>query len=186
MDVDQDLSSLTLKFAEAAVRNTASAVSDRISVARTRKKQEETIAELEQIIADLVADKSELVQVASAYEEELIAQRISPDDVTFISDHIVPLVTKWVESGNGTEADSDATKQQVELMKPLLSAKTVMVLQLLGFNFRRAIGEPLTEVVHELVSGLSPMHRTRAQEPPQLGANRANPGRRSSTQGGRK
>lgn len=181
--MDSDLTPLTLKFAEAVARNTASVVSDRITVARTRKKQEETIAELEQIITDLVADKSDLVQVAGAYEEELIAQRISPENVTFISDHIVPLVTQWMESG---ENGSDAARAQVELLKPILSAETVTVLQLLGFNFRRAIGEPLTEVVHDLVSGLSQSSKSHTDGSRPAASGQPASYQRSSKQGGRR
>lgn len=36
-------------------------------------------------------------------------------------------------------------------MKPFLSVETVNVLQLLGFNFRKAIGEPLTALCESLI-----------------------------------
>lgn len=39
----------------------------------------------------------------------------------------------------------------IDLIQPLLSVETVTVLQLLGFNFRKAIGEPLTEFVAKLI-----------------------------------
>lgn len=37
------------------------------------------------------------------------------------------------------------------MMKPLLSVETANVLQLLGFNFRRAIGEPLTTLCEKMI-----------------------------------
>lgn len=64
-------------MANTAVRNSASAVAERINSARTRKKDQETIAELEDIVNDLVADKAELVRIAQAYEEEFVTQRLS-------------------------------------------------------------------------------------------------------------
>jgi hypothetical protein len=40
----------------------------------------------------------------------------------------------------------------MEIIKPLLSVETLTVLQLLGFNFKQAIGEPLTELVAGLIA----------------------------------
>lgn len=48
--------------------------------------------------------------------------------------------------------DEDNEKlKQLEVMKPLLSVETVNVLLLLGFNFRRAIGEPLTALMEGMI-----------------------------------
>jgi hypothetical protein len=52
----------------------------------------------------------------------------------------------------------------VDLLTPLLSAETVTILQLLGFNFRRAIGEPLTELVASLISTRTPADSDRLLE----------------------
>lgn len=41
-------------------------------------RDQETIAELEDIVNELVADKAELIRIAQAYEEEFVTQRLSP------------------------------------------------------------------------------------------------------------
>lgn len=46
-------------------------------------------------------------------------------------------------------------KGQVEILKSLLSKETLRILQLVGFNYRAAIGEPLTELVRNKISGTS-------------------------------
>jgi hypothetical protein len=60
-DLDPQLQQLGLQLADVAVRNTAGAISDRIGASKARKKNEETIAELEEIISGLLSDKSELL-----------------------------------------------------------------------------------------------------------------------------
>ena len=48
------------------------------------------------------------------------------------------------------------TSEQMEAIKTLVAPEMLSVLQLVGFNFRQAIGEPLTDVVRSLVQGLVP------------------------------
>lgn len=79
--MDPELTQLSLQLANTAVRNSASGVAERINSARMRKRDQETIAELEEIVNELVADKAELVRIAQAYEEEFVAQRLSPENV---------------------------------------------------------------------------------------------------------
>jgi len=145
--MDPELTQLGLQLANTAVRNSASAVAERINSARTRKKDQETIAELEDIVNDLVADKAELVRIAQAYEEEFVTQRLSPENVEYIIGTIVPVLEGLIaESGDGT-----AVQKTMDLLRPVLSVETLTVLQLVGFNFKRAIGEPLTEVLHQRI-----------------------------------
>jgi hypothetical protein len=152
VDVDPQLQTLGLQLANVAVRNTASSVFDRITVAKARKKDQETIAELEEIITGLLSDKSELIGIAQAYEQELVAQRISESDIEYISTNFVPLLQQLMESAAASDGQPvDNTEEMIALIQPLLSVETVTVLQLIGFNFRRAIGEPLTQLVSQLI-----------------------------------
>jgi len=148
--VEPALTQLSLQLANTAVRNSATLVAERISAARTRKKDQETIAELEDIVNELVADKAELVRIAQAYEEEFVAQRISAENVEYITTNIVPMLQRLTK-----EAGDDAAAQKtMDLLKPVLSVETLTVLQLLGFNFKRAIGEPLTELLNQKILSL--------------------------------
>ncbi len=47
--------------------------------------------------------------------------------------------------------DEGAVQRMVELLQPIFSVETLTVLSLVGFNFKRAIGEPLTEVLHQKI-----------------------------------
>ncbi len=145
--MDPELTQLSLQLANTAVRNSASVVAQRINSARTRKRDQETIAELEEIVNELVADKAELVRIAQAYEEEFVSQRLSSENVEYIIGSVVPVLKRLVaESG-----DETAVEKMMDLLQPVLSVETLTVLQLVGFNFKRAIGEPLTEVLHQRI-----------------------------------
>jgi hypothetical protein len=155
MSLDPQLTQLGLQLADVGIRNTVAGVSDRIRITKARKQDQETINELDEIVNDLLADKNELVQIARAFEQALDAQRISQDEVTYMTESIIPVLRAL--AGAGEEGEDDATGAMIELLQPILSVETITVLQLLGFNFKRAIGEPLTSLVAQLIAAKAPL-----------------------------
>jgi hypothetical protein len=149
--VDPELQTLGIQLADVAVRNTASNIADRVSAVRARRKDQETVAELEGIVNELISDKNELVRIAQAFEQELVAQRISSSDVAYITTNLVPVLTQLIQAGVAEGDQAAQVEQTVDLLRPILSVETITVLQLIGFNFRRALGEPLTELVSRLI-----------------------------------
>lgn len=131
------------------MRNTAGVVSDRIQAVKAKRKDAEVIAEMEEIISSLIADKNEVVQIAQALEEKFVAQRVSETEIDFVTTNLVPLIEKLAEAAS--EPNDTSTHDSIELFKPLLSAETLTVLQVLGFNFKQAVGEPLTILLRELI-----------------------------------
>lgn len=160
--MDPQLQTLVLQLADTTIRNTAGSIADRIATVKARKKDQDTIAELEEIISGLLSDKNELVRIAQAFEQELVAQRISQVDIEYISTNFVPLIQRLAEIGSQQGSGGEEAQEMLDLIRPILSVETVTVLQLLGFNFRKAIGEPLTELVAKLIM-------SKAQANPELG-----------------
>ncbi len=162
--MDPEFQALGVQLADAAVRNTASAVADKIRAVKARKRTDETIAELEEIVNGLLTDKSELVRIAKAYEEELVSQRISESDVEYLTDNLVPILTELAESAT-TEQQGDAasTQRMIDTLTPILSIETVTILQLIGFNFKKAVGEPLTDLVAKLISSRAQVDADRSR-----------------------
>lgn len=148
MAVDPQFQALGVQLTEAALRNGAGAITTRIGASKARKRDQETIAELEEIVGELLADKSELVRIAQAYEQELVAQQISAEDIEYISTNVVPLLKQVMERAGASGASG---QEIIDLLQPVLSVETVTVLQLIGFNFRKGIGEPLTELVSRAI-----------------------------------
>jgi len=159
--MDPYIQNLVIQLAETAARNTASNILDRIAAARARKKQEESIAELEDIIYELIDDKAELSRIAQAFEETLVAQRVSETEIGYITETVVPLIEQFISSSaeDGTVEEEEKAQQQqiLDLVKTLLSVETITVLQLLGFNFKQAIGEPLTDLLAQVIRARKPI-----------------------------
>lgn len=157
MDLEKQIAELGVKLTEAAVRNTAGAISTKIQAAKAKKNDKETIQELEEIISSLISDKNELVQIAQAYEQEFVAQQISSKDIKYINDKFIPVIKDlFVKSAGGDAAKTEEIETTFDDFAPLLSVETLTVLQLLGFNFKRAVGEPLTILLQKTIAAKIP------------------------------
>lgn len=151
------LAELGVKLTESAVRNTAGAISDKISSIKAKRDDKQTIRELEDIVNNLLDDKSELVRIAQAYEQELVSQKISDEDITYITDTLVPLIEKFI-SGVEDEAERAKNQAYLDTIKSVISKEMITVMQLVGFNFKQAVGEPLTLLIRRLIESKMPIN----------------------------
>jgi hypothetical protein len=103
-DLTQQLANLGVQLATSAARNSASAIANAIAAARASRSASEQVVALEQIVSDLLSDKSELTRIAQAYQHELVAQQLTPGDVQYITDAVVPLLEKLVGMNSETGA----------------------------------------------------------------------------------
>ncbi len=144
MDMGNPAIELTSRLIEVSVKNTAQIIYNRMNFAKQKSNDKETINALEEIINDLIADKNELIQITKCYEQEFIAQKISDSDIDYITTTLLPLLTAFVPK---TEQSSGA----ISAIEALLSSETLKILQLLGFNYKEAIGIPLTTLVAQAI-----------------------------------
>lgn len=148
MAIDPEITTMLASLGELAARNTASAVNTRVRTVRAQKQHEQTVSELEDIINELLDDRNELFRIARALQEELVAQRISPEEIAYITDKLIPTVEQLMElSGQ----DAGPASEAIAAVKALISTEMLTVLQLFGFNFKAAVGEPLTLAVQRLI-----------------------------------
>lgn len=56
-----------------------------------------------------------------------------------------------MEQRSGFAGDDHEAREAVDAIKSLVTTETLTILQLVGFNFRRALGEPLTTLVERLI-----------------------------------
>ena len=144
MNLETSIIELTAKLAEVGIKNSAQIIYDKIRTVKHKNNDKETINALEEIINDLISDKNELVQIAKCYEQEFVAQKISEEDIEYITDKLLPLLLKI-----------PGVHEQQAALEVLLSKETLKILQLLGFNYKEAIGEPLTGVISHAISSLA-------------------------------
>ena len=147
MDNNQIVAQLAANLAEATARNTASLITNKISAIKAKKNDKETIGELEEIISELLSDKAEIQRIAQSYEQELVSQRITEKDIKYITDNLLPILNKFIPNDK---------KDDFEQIKSLLSVETLTIMQLLGFNYKKAIGEPLTNLLKRVIESKMP------------------------------
>ena len=152
--IDPQVVELGARLAEAAARNTAASILSQMKAVKAKRDKDATISEYEEIIRGLIAERSEALQIAQVYQQELVAQRISDEDIEYINNTVVPLLETFIDEAGATgdPAAAETMKASLKALKPLLSAETFKVLQLVGFNFKKAIGEPLTFLVQRLIT----------------------------------
>lgn len=146
METNTDLVlELAGKLKEVSVRNTAESVYDKINLTKQKNNDKETVNVLEEIINNLITDKNELIQIVKCYEQEFITQDISNDDIEYITKELFPIVTSLLPLSGGDN-------EFVSTIKKILSAETLKILKLLGFNYKEAIGQPLTMLVSKAIN----------------------------------
>lgn len=146
--MEQEIIQLAATLLEIAGRNTANIVTKKISAVKARKNEKETIAVLDEIIIDLLNDKMEIQRIAQAYEQELVSQKITESDIKFITDNLFPIFEQFIPEQNDIS---------IEQLKSILSVETLTIMQLLGFNYKKAIGEPLTKLCQKKIEGFIPV-----------------------------
>ena len=147
MDNNQIIVQLAANLAEATARNTASFVSNKITAIKAKKNDKDTINELEEIISELLTDKLEIQRIAQSYEQELVSQKITEKDIKYITDNLLPILSKFIPADKYSD---------LEQIKSILSIETLTIMQLLGFNYKKAIGEPLTNLLKKVIEAKIP------------------------------
>ena len=162
--LDDPIMQLGLRLAEVAAKNTASAISDKLRAIKSNSEKDKTIAEMQEIIYQLLDEKQEIEIIAKSFQDELTAQTIKESDLEFVVNTIIPAVKEFMERSSADQNELEKNLRNIETIEPLLSLSTLTVLQTLGFNYKRAIGEPLTNLVRDLIIGKDKDNQIRLNE----------------------
>ena len=94
---------------------------------------------------ELVAERAQAIAIAQAYESELNRYEITDEDI----EHLQDTVGHALDILKSLSPESDFSN--FEQFKSLLSVDTLKAMQLLGFDYKKAIGDPLTEVCADAI-----------------------------------
>lgn len=136
---------LSASLSELAVKGTATAISNRVKAVKTEKDAAVIRATYDEIINELLNEREEAVRIAQAYKSELDRVQISDEDIANLH-NTVSRILELVKDDNNTQQI-----ESYEKMKELISIDTLKSMQLLGFNFKYAIGEPLTMLIRNMI-----------------------------------
>lgn len=154
-----ELLGLGTTLTELAVKGTATVISNKIKAIKEEKNIEKIRSTYDEIINELLSEREEAVRIAQAYKSELEKVVISDEDIQHLHNTVSRILEIIKESQMasakplGSEAVEAVKKQaeSYEQIKELISVDTLKTMQLLGFNYKAAIGEPLTLMLKNFI-----------------------------------
>lgn len=146
--MDETLIAINTAFAKAVTDITVNGVMSKVQQIKATKDQNQQIAEYNQLINNLLTNRNDLENISQQYKEKIERLIISDEDIEKLHNTI-----KTVLNLIYTFQDTDEESESVDALLKLLNSDTLRTLQLLGFNYKKAIGDPLTEVTSKFITG---------------------------------
>ena len=149
MDLNNEyILQLGTTLTELAVKGTVSSIQKKIGASKARKDDKRTIEIYDEIVNELIEDRSEAIRIAQLYKTELDKYEISDKDI----EHLHNTISKVLDIFQTMSPTVDITS--FEKFKELINVDTLKSMQLIGFNYKKAIGEPLTDLCCKKISNL--------------------------------
>lgn len=146
-----NVNDMMARVVDLSLERTTTAVFDKIKSVKAAHDDKKTIKILEEIIDELLEDKRELVSIARRYEDEFVSQKITKEELNKVTEDIIPAITTFIESTEDDEAKKVENLNKLESIKPLVSTEVLDILQTIGFNYKEALGQPLTEILKRTI-----------------------------------
>lgn len=148
MEEQAILAQVGLDLARLVASQTAGVVSRQIAKFKATKDANKLRESYEEIISELLEERAEAIRIAQTYKEKLDRIEISDEDIRHLHQTIENLIE--VIGGNIPEE----SKSNLDPILKLIDINTLKTMQLLGFNYKRAIGEPLTSICAEAITSI--------------------------------
>lgn len=138
---------LSEKFTELKGKNNFSWLEGEKAKARASKNLDDVRATYENIISTFQQDNADLENIAGRFKDMY--------EQIFITDEDIELLHKtlknFVDVMASTEMISEDDKDKFDVLIKLVSKDLLKTMQLLGFNYKEAIGQPLTIAVSNMI-----------------------------------
>lgn len=131
-----------IDLATLAFKGTTTLVNSKIQSLKEEKNADKLRNKYDEIISELLSEREEAIRIAQAYKEEYERVNIGDDDIEYLHNTLKQVIT-LLSSFKTMDAEQQYSMNQ---LVALLNKDTLKTMQLLGFNYKEAIGEPLTEV----------------------------------------
>ena len=123
-------------------KGTTTLVSSKIQSLKEERNADKLRNTYDEIVNELLSEREQAIRIAQTYKEEYEKVHIDDKDIEYLHntlERVISLLSSFISVEDGKE---DSMKQLVAL----LNKDTLKTMQLLGFNYKEAIEEPLTEV----------------------------------------
>lgn len=151
------LASLAKDLSMLVAKQAATTVQTKVKALRSVKDANEVRTTYDQLLNDLLEDRSQALRIAQAYRDEVEKVEISNSDIEHLHNTVERLL-EIIKQHTNTSDSPEAQEQLegLEQIKELISVDTLKTMQLLGFNYKKAIGEPLTIMLRNYILSYSP------------------------------
>lgn len=132
-------------LAELIVKGSASAINAKVKAIKEEKNVEKVRITYDEIINELISEREEAIRIAQVYKSELDRIEISDENIEHLNNTVGRILEIFKELAPDTPIET------YEQIKGLISVDTLKAIQLLGFNYKAAIGEPLTQLCADAI-----------------------------------
>lgn len=132
--MNEALADLMSKLAVLAVSEMTTKIPSTFVANRKKKDINEICNSYEEVINKLMKERSELAAIAQALQNELNRYTISEDDIVHLQKTFSDVIDLFMPKAN----------DDIKKVQSLISVDALKAIQLLGFDYKAAIGEPLT------------------------------------------
>lgn len=159
--MEQQAINLSAKFLEVVGKNTYEWASTKINLAKDKNSKEDQQVAYEAIINNLLQDKMELESVTREYKSLYESITINDNDIEYLQETI----QQAVKILNNMSPELEKQKDSIDTFIQLINKDTLKTMQLLGFNYKEAIGIPLTEVCANTIHSKLGVDKQRKNKP---------------------
>lgn len=146
--MDETLLALNMAFAKEITEVTVEKVTNKITQIKTNHDLKKQVTDYEQLVNDLLDNKNKLELTARNYKERLEQVTISDSDIESLH-NTVSTVIKLIKPLS--QSENQEGEKSMDVILDLLNSDTLKTLQLLGYNYKKAIGEPLTQITADFL-----------------------------------
>lgn len=144
------LEQLSKSLTVLSTKSTVTATEAKIKALQVEKDIEKIKNQYDEIINELISERAEAIRIAQVYRNEIEKYEIDDKDIEHLH-NTVGMVLDIIE-----EMSPDANLAIYQQLKNLISVDVLKAIQLLGFNYKAAIGESLTMICSQaILNGLS-------------------------------
>lgn len=146
--MDENLLALNTAFTKAVTEVTVENVTNKITQIKLNHDLKKQVRDYDQLVNDLLDNKNRLELTARNYKELLERVTISDSDIESLHSTVstvIKLIKPLAKFENQAEGNS------IDVVLDLLNSDTLKTLQLLGYNYKKAIGEPLTQITADFL-----------------------------------
>ena len=141
----QVLEELAKSLSLLSTKGTVTATEAKIKAIQVEKDIEKIRNQYDEIINELIAERAEAIRIAQVYKNEMERYVISDSDIEHLH-NTVELVLDIIK-----EMSPDTDVAMYQQLKELICVDVLKAIQLLGFNYKEAIGEPLTQLCANVI-----------------------------------